>query len=85
MYCGTPIITSNASSLPEVVGDAAIMIDRHDVDGLVEAMCRGLSDPAAREEMRTMGLARAAEFTWERTASGYLDGLKDGYINFRKK
>ena len=85
MGCGTPVIISNTTSLPEVVGDAGIMIDPHDVDGLVEAMGRLLADPAARHEMRTRGLARAANFTWERTASGYLNALNEGYINFSKK
>jgi glycosyltransferase involved in cell wall biosynthesis len=84
MGCGTPVITSNTSSLPEVVGDAGIMVDPHDVDGLVETMCRVLSDPVMREEMRTKGLIRAAEFTWERTASGYMDVLTKAYAKFIK-
>ena len=84
MGCGTPVITSNTSSLPEVVGDAGIMVDPHDVDGLVEAMCRVFNDSAMREEMRTKGLIRAAGFTWERTASGYIDVLTKAYIKFIK-
>jgi glycosyltransferase involved in cell wall biosynthesis len=84
MSCGTPVITSNTSSLPEVVGDAGILIDPRDVDGLVEAMRRVLGDPALREQMRSRGLARAAGFTWERTASGYLDALRTGYLSYRQ-
>lgn len=82
MACGTPVITSNTSSLPEVVGDAGLMIDPQDVDGLAEAMSQVLTDPALCAEMRTKGLKRAAEFTWERTASGYLDVLNRAYIDF---
>jgi glycosyltransferase involved in cell wall biosynthesis len=68
MACGTPVVCSNAASLPEVVGDAAIMVDPYDVDGLAEAMHRVLTDTGLREELREKGLARARQFTWERTA-----------------
>jgi glycosyltransferase involved in cell wall biosynthesis len=69
MQCGTPVITSNSSSLPEVVGDAAVMVDPHDVDALGAAMLAVLRDAALRESLRAKGLARAAAFTWERTAA----------------
>jgi glycosyltransferase involved in cell wall biosynthesis len=85
MSCGTPVIASNASSLPEVVGDAGIMIDPHDVDGLTEAIARVLTDPDLREGMRARGVVRAAHFTWERTASAYLKILNEGYSNFLNK
>jgi glycosyltransferase involved in cell wall biosynthesis len=85
MACGTPVITSNTSSLPEVVGDAGILVDPHDVDGLAEAMVRVLDDPSTREQMRARGLERAAGFTWERTAASYLDTLKEGYLRFRRE
>ena len=68
MACGTPVVCSNAASLPEVVGDAAIMVDPYDVEGLAEAMRRVLADAGLREELREKGLARARQFTWERTA-----------------
>lgn len=68
MACGTPVVCSNAASLPEVVGDAALMIDPYDVDMLAEAMQAVLSDEALRKELREKGLRRAAEFTWQRTA-----------------
>jgi glycosyltransferase involved in cell wall biosynthesis len=68
MACGTPVVCSNAASLPEVVGDAAITVDPYDVEGLAEAMRRVLGDAALREELREKGLARARQFTWERTA-----------------
>jgi glycosyltransferase involved in cell wall biosynthesis len=67
MACGTPVITSNTSALPEVVGDATIMVDPYDVEKLAEEMRRVLADPALQGEMREKGLARARRFTWERT------------------
>lgn len=68
MACGTPVITSNASSLPEVVGEAAIMVDPYDVEGLAAAIARVLDDALLRADLRTRGLQRAALFSWERTA-----------------
>ena len=68
MACGCPVITSNTSSLPEVVGDAAIMIDPYDVDALAKAMTEILTNDRLREEMVKKGLAQARKFSWERTA-----------------
>lgn len=68
MACGTQVITSNTSSLPEVVGDAGIMIDPYNVEELAEAMLRVLRDPDLRQKMRAKGLERAKLFTWENTA-----------------
>ena len=66
MACGTPVITSNTTSLPEVVGDAAFLVDPSDPDKLCEAMSTLLSDHSLREELRRKGLMRAAEFSWKR-------------------
>jgi glycosyltransferase involved in cell wall biosynthesis len=68
MARGVPVACSNASSLPEVAGDAALLFDPRDESALAEALRRLLDDPALRECLRARGLARAAEFTWERTA-----------------
>jgi glycosyltransferase involved in cell wall biosynthesis len=68
MACGTPVVCSNAASLPEVVGDAALVVAPDDLAGWVVAMERILLDDALRQELRDRGLKRAAEFTWERTA-----------------
>jgi glycosyltransferase involved in cell wall biosynthesis len=68
MACGTPVVTSNVSSLPEVAGDAALLVPPDDEAQLIEAMRRALSDKALRQEMRAKGQAHAATFTWERTA-----------------
>jgi glycosyltransferase involved in cell wall biosynthesis len=68
MACGTPVVCSNAASLPEVVGDAALLVDPTDVDGLATAMERVLTDADLAADLRERGLARAAGFTWARTA-----------------
>lgn len=68
MACGTPVITSNTSSLPEVVGDAALLVDPYDVEAIAEAMARLLADAGLRQRLREAGLARARLFSWERTA-----------------
>ena len=67
MASGCPVITSNVSSLPEVVGDAALMIDPYDPAAIADAMTRVLTTPALREDLQRRGLARAREFSWERS------------------
>jgi glycosyltransferase involved in cell wall biosynthesis len=67
MASGTPVVTSNVSSLPEVVGDAAVLVDPYDPDAIAEGMRRVLSDPDLRAELRAKGLARAREFSWDRS------------------
>jgi glycosyltransferase involved in cell wall biosynthesis len=69
MQCGTPVITSNVASLPEVVGEAGIMVDPHDRDAFAGAMLALYRDSALRDSLRHKGLARASCFTWERTLS----------------
>jgi len=68
MACGTPVICSNTSSLPEVAGEAAVMVNPLDVDELAAAMERVLGDSALREEMSGKGVMQARRFSWERTA-----------------
>jgi glycosyltransferase involved in cell wall biosynthesis len=70
MACGTPVITSNTSSLPEVVGQAGMLVEPTDVVALTEALRRVLQDAALRAQMRTAGLAQAARFSWQGTAGG---------------
>jgi glycosyltransferase involved in cell wall biosynthesis len=67
MAAGTPVITSNVSSLPEVVGDAALLIDPYEPDEIAAAMRRVLTEPGLREEMRARGLARVNQFSWDRS------------------
>src|SRR5882724_4388762 len=68
MACGAPVITSNTSALPEVVGDAALLIDPHNSEELCQAMQRVLCDDDFRKRMRRQSLARAKLFSWEQTA-----------------
>jgi glycosyltransferase involved in cell wall biosynthesis len=68
MACGTPVVCSNTSSLPEVVGDAAVMALPLDVDALAEAMGQVLEDQQLRLTLVQKGFAQAAQFTWERSA-----------------
>jgi glycosyltransferase involved in cell wall biosynthesis len=68
MARGVPVACSNAASLPEVAGDAALLFDPHDEHAIAEALRRLLEDSALRDRLRSRGLARAREFSWERAA-----------------
>ena len=68
MSCGAPVITSNTSSLPEVAGDAAILVSPQDLYGLAAAMQRLSLDEGLRMQMSVRGAAQAARFSWERAA-----------------
>ena len=75
MACGTPVITSNLSSLPEVAGDAALLVDPYKIDDIAAAMLALWKDPALRDSLRARGLVNAKRFSWEdaarRTAAVY--------------
>lgn len=68
MACGCPVVSSHASSLPEVTGDAALLVDPSDVEGIAKAMEQVLTDSALAGDLRARGPARAAQFSWDRTA-----------------
>lgn len=68
MSCGTPVVCSDISSLPEVAGDAALLVSPQDMVGLAAAMQRLCQDQTLREQMRARGLAWAVAFSWERAA-----------------
>jgi len=68
MAAGTPVVVSNNSSLPEVVGDAGLLIDPHDPATLTTAMERALTDGAWRAEAKRKGLAQSSKFSWENSA-----------------
>jgi glycosyltransferase involved in cell wall biosynthesis len=72
MACGTPVIASHTSAIPEVTGDAAVLIDPQDVPALAASMHAVLVNPEVREALRQRGLARAAQFSWDRTARAVL-------------
>ena len=69
MARGVPVVTSARSSLPEVAGDAALLVDPLRADEIAAAIERVLGDGALRAQMRADGLAQAARFSWERTAA----------------
>ena len=85
MASGTPVVTSNVSSLPEVTGDAAVLVDPYDVDSISDGMRRILDDPRLAEELRIKGLKRAREFSWERsvekTQRVYREVAADGHAS----
>lgn len=67
MQCGTPVVVSNISSLPEVVGEAGKLVDPKSVESIVEGLLEVLSNEKLREEMGEKGLMQAAKFSWEET------------------
>ena len=71
MACGTPIVTSSAPALAEVVRDAGIMIEPTDLDGFTDAVAAILASPMRADSLRRRGLRRAGQFTWARTSEGY--------------
>jgi glycosyltransferase involved in cell wall biosynthesis len=73
MACGCPTVTSDSSSLPEVVGDAGLIVNPNSSADLVEAMARVLMEPGLAEALRNKGLARAARFSWDRCVQETLD------------
>jgi glycosyltransferase involved in cell wall biosynthesis len=73
MACGCPVIVSNRGSLPEIVGDAALLIDPEDIDSLVSALQRVLSTPSLRVALAQRGLARVKGFSWTSTAMKTLE------------
>ena len=73
MACGCPVITSNTSSLPEVVGDAGIMINPYDIDSLTESIHKILADNDLKKELSKKSLERAKFFNWKKTADQTLE------------
>lgn len=67
MASGTPVVTSNVSSLPEVTGGAAVLVDPYSVDSIMDGIERVLTDPALHSELSASGIARSRDFSWERS------------------
>ena len=67
MASGTPVVTSNVSSLPEVAGDAAVLVDPYDPDAIADGIYRVLTDERLRRALRLKGVARAGQFSWEQS------------------
>jgi glycosyltransferase involved in cell wall biosynthesis len=76
MACGTPVVASNAASLPEVVGDAGLTVEPENVPGLAEAMRCAWEDASLRGELSRRGIERAQGFTWEATARATVESYR---------
>jgi glycosyltransferase involved in cell wall biosynthesis len=77
MACGAPVVCSNAASLPEVVGDAALLVDPTDVAAMAEAMMRMTEDGNLREDLRRRGALRVKAYSWEQSARDLLKVYQD--------
>lgn len=77
MACGCPVITSNTSSLPEVVGDAGVMINPHSIEEIAKAIDMVLSNENLRKEMIEKGLKQAQKFSWRKTAEEIYKVIKE--------
>jgi glycosyltransferase involved in cell wall biosynthesis len=73
MKCGAPVIVGNQTSLPEVVGDAALLVNPFDEEEIASALARLIDNPGLRDKLRVKGLKRAAEFSWLHTAKRTLE------------
>jgi glycosyltransferase involved in cell wall biosynthesis len=80
MACGAPVICSNAGPLPEVAGDAAVMLPPSDPSAWASAILGVLTSPARHEELRARGFARAAAFSWKRTAEATRDVYREALL-----
>ncbi len=73
MACGTPVLAARSSSIPEVVGEAAVLFDPDDVEEMAARMIEVAASPAVRDDLQAKGLARAAGFRWEKAAAATLE------------
>ena len=73
MACGTPVITGNTSSMPEVAGDAAFLVNVNDTNEIADALNRIVEEKALKKQLVEKGLKRAAAFSWKNTAEQALE------------
>jgi glycosyltransferase involved in cell wall biosynthesis len=76
MQCGCPVITSTETSLPEIAGDAALLVNPHDTDAITRAMQELIESPELRQTLTQKGLERAKQFSWKKMAEETLAGYK---------
>jgi len=81
MACGTPVVTSSGGSLPEVAGDAAIMVDSNDIDGFAAAIIKVLKNPELADKMQKDGYKQAAKFSWKKAAEETLEIYRETVKN----
>jgi len=84
MSCGAPVICSNRTSLPEVVGDAAISLDPNDTEALAEAMHSVLTNKTLEADLRARSQQRAAQFSWRKTASETIAAYEEAFVRSKK-
>jgi glycosyltransferase involved in cell wall biosynthesis len=77
MACGTPVVGSDASSIPEIVGDGGLLLPPDDIEGMAKALVRLATDDSLYVEMGSRALAQAAKFTWKQTAQETLAAYRD--------
>jgi glycosyltransferase involved in cell wall biosynthesis len=77
MAHGTPVLTSNTSSIPEVVGNAAVMVNPENVFEMMRALQRVLLDPSLREKLRQRGYEQVTKFSWDASAAKVLAGYEE--------
>jgi alpha-1,3-rhamnosyl/mannosyltransferase len=78
--CGAAVLTSNLSSLPEVAGDAGLLVDPHSVESIAEGMRQMLSDEPMRQELVVRGFERVKAYTWEACAQRVIGVFEDAAI-----
>lgn len=84
MSCSVPVITSNVSSIPEVVGDAAVLINPFDTEEFKTALEKVLEDSTVSSSLAEKGYIRSREFSWEKTAANTLNVYEEAYGRFKK-
>ena len=80
MACGLPVIAANRGALPEVLGDAGLLVDPQSPEALAGAMVRVLDDEALRHELQRRGRARAAQFRWDVSATRLLEAFRAAHV-----
>jgi glycosyltransferase involved in cell wall biosynthesis len=77
MACGTPVVAARSGALPEIMGNAGILVDPTSVDSLFSGLVKVIADPELADELRSRGLARAAQFSWPSTAAQTLQVIRE--------
>ena len=82
--CGSPVLTSDRSSLPEVAGEAAVIVDAYSTDEIADGMYELASDPVLRQRLIEKGFQQVSRFTWERTAEEALTWIEARWDTAKK-
>ena len=85
MACGAPVITSNTSSMPEIAGDAALLVDPFNPQEIKNAIQKVIHDEKFRQELKEKGFKQASKFSWENMARQYLNLYKEVYNDLKSQ